>query len=198
MIKRVFDVFCSLLICLFGFPVFIFCILAVRFSSRGPVFYGHLRVGQGGKPFICLKFRTMVTDAEERLQQLLLVNSPILREWNTYYKLRSDPRVTPIGRWLRRFSLDELPQIWNVLKGEMSLVGPRPLTQHEVTHFLKNKAEKILSLKPGLTSIWIVRGHNQLTIKERIKWEEFYVDHCSFALDCHLIFQTAVAVVKCT
>jgi exopolysaccharide production protein ExoY len=193
--KRLFDIFCSLTILALGSPLFLLCILAVKLSSRGPIFYGHPRIGLKGSPFSCLKFRTMFIDAEAKLQQLLAGSPLILQEWNTYYKLRIDPRVTPIGKWLRKFSLDELPQLLNVLKGDMSMVGPRPLTQYEVDHFLKDKSAKILSVRPGLTSIWIVRGRNRFTLKERVRWEEFYIDHRSFWLDCRLIFQTAIAML---
>lgn len=195
MTKRLFDIFCSFFVFILCLPVFIFCVLAVKLSSRGPIFYGHPRIGFLGKPFLCLKFRTMFIDAEAKLQSLL-ENSPlILSEWNTYYKLKVDPRVTPIGKVLRKFSLDELPQLFNVFRGDMSMVGPRPLTQYEVIHVLKHKSEKILSVRPGLTTIWIVRGRNRFTLKERVKWEEFYVDHRSFALDCRLILQTAAAMI---
>lgn len=193
--KRLFDIFCSLMILFFGLPFFLICSLLIKLSSKGPVFYGHPRVGLSGKPFLCLKFRTMFTDAEEKLQHLLVADPLIFKEWNTYYKLKVDPRITPVGKFLRKFSLDELPQLLNVLKGDMSMVGPRPLTQHEITHYLKSKSAKILSVRPGLTTIWIVKGRNRFTLKERVKWEEFYVDHRSFLFDCRLIIQTAVAVV---
>jgi undecaprenyl-phosphate galactose phosphotransferase len=194
MVKRVFDIFCSLLLLILGLPVFFLCALSVKISSRGPVFYGHRRVGLGGKPFVCWKFRTMFIDAETRWEQLVL--DPVLsQEWNRYYKLKVDPRVTPIGHYLRKFSLDELPQIFNVLKGDMSMVGPRPLTEHEVVHFLKEKSCKILSLRPGLTTIWIVKGRNRFTLKQRMRWEELYVDKHSFILDCRLIWETILAIL---
>ena len=195
MVKRLFDVVFSLLILLLGLPIFLLCAAAVKFSSAGPVFYSHPRVGKGGKCFSCLKFRTMHFDADVRLQALLASNPMLMQEWKTYYKLKADPRVTLLGKWLRKTSLDEIPQFINVFKGDMSLVGPRPLTQNEVTHYLKDKAPKILSLRPGLTSVWIVRGRNEFTLQERIKLEEFYVDHQSFWLDLRLIAQTAIRMV---
>jgi undecaprenyl-phosphate galactose phosphotransferase len=188
--KRLFDIFCSSTILLLALPVFFIFFIIVKYSSHGPVFYGHPRIGLNGKPFLCWKFRTMFVDAEEKLEQLLDSDPIILQEWNTYYKLKIDPRITPAGKWFRKFSLDELPQLWNVLKGDMSMVGPRPLTQYEVTHILKHKSAKILSVRPGLTTVWIVRGRNRFTLKQRVKWEEFYIDHHCFFFDCRLIGQT--------
>lgn len=190
MLKRAFDIGFSLAVLVFGFPLFFLCGAAVKCSSYGPVFYAHPRVGKNGKSFGCLKFRTMYTDADQKLKALLTSNPTLLKEWKTYYKLKADPRITPIGKWIRKTSLDELPQFLNVLKGDMSLVGPRPLTQDEVQNYLKEKAPKILSVKPGLTTLWIVKGRNKFTLQERIRLEEFYIDHQSFWLDLKLIFQT--------
>ncbi len=195
MVKRIFDLLFSLAVLLFGSPVFLACAALVKLSSPGPVFYAHPRVGRDGKRFGCLKFRTMHSDADIKLQALLASNPILMQEWKTYYKLKADPRITAIGKWLRKTSLDELPQFINVFKGDMSLVGPRPLTQDEVVHYLKEKAAKILSVRPGLTSLWIVRGRNRFTLHERIQLEEFYVDHRSFWLDLRLIVQTAVRMI---
>ena len=195
MIKRIFDVvFCSLVF-LFGFPIFLLCILAVKCSSPGPVFYAHHRIGKNGKPFGCLKFRTMYSDAALKLQTLLASDPRLMEEWKTYYKLKFDPRITPIGKWLRKTSLDELPQFINVFKGDMSLVGPRPLTQDEVTNYLREKAPKILSLRPGLTTLWSVKGRNLFTLEERIELEEEYIHRRSFWLDLKLICQTAYQMI---
>lgn len=195
MLKRLFDIVFSLAVLILGMPVFLFCIIAVRLSSAGPIFYAHPRIGLYGKPFGCLKFRTMYPEADKRLQTLLASDPILLQEWKTYYKLKEDPRITPIGRWIRKTSLDELPQFINVLKGDMSIVGPRPLTQDEVIHYLREKAEKILSVRPGLTTLWIVEGRNQLTLQERISREEFYIDNRSFLLDLRLIIQTALKML---
>ncbi|MGB7977764.1 MAG: sugar transferase [Chlamydiales bacterium] len=193
--KRIFDVFFSLFILTLSLPIFLFCVVAVKLSSPGAVFYAHPRIGCNGKPFGCLKFRTMYRDADAKLQPLLASDPALMDEWKTYFKLKIDPRITPIGKFLRKTSLDELPQIWNVLKGDMSIVGPRPLTQHEVTHYLKGKASKILSVRPGLTTLWITRGRNSLSLEERIDLEEFYVAHRTFWLDCKLIFQTLLLMI---
>lgn len=195
MIKRLFDLFFAFFLLGLTFPFFLLTALLVKCSSKGPIFYGHPRVGFLGKPFDCLKFRTMYPDASQRLKILLSNNPSLQKEWQTYYKLKNDPRITPIGRWLRKTSLDELPQILNVLRGEMSIVGPRPLTQDEVTHYLKDKAEKILSVRPGLTTLWIVKGRNTLTLEERITLEELYVERQSFWLDLSLIMRTVLKIV---
>lgn len=137
----------------------------------------------------------MYCDADKRLQ-LLLASSPMLmQEWQVFFKLREDPRITPVGKWLRKVSLDELPQFWNVFRGDMSVVGPRPLTQQEIVEYLKEKADKILSVRPGLTTLWITEGRNQLSLQERIKLEEFYVDNRSFWLDFKLICKTIFVMV---
>ncbi len=195
MAKRIFDIIFSVLILILFSPFFLFCMIAVKLSSAGPIFYAHPRVGCNGKLFGCLKFRTMHQDADAKLQPLLASDPALMEEWKTYFKLKVDPRVTAIGKFLRRTSLDELPQIWNVFKGDMSVVGPRPLTQHEVIHYLKDKASRILSVRPGLTTLWIIQGRNGLSLEERIALEEYYVNHQSFWLDCKLILQTVLLMI---
>lgn len=195
MLKRFFDIGFSLLVLLLGFPIFFLCSVAIKCSSPGSVFYAHPRIGRNGKPFNCLKFRTMHNDADLKLKALLESDPDLLQEWKVYYKLKADPRITSFGKWLRKTSLDELPQFLNVLKGDMSVVGPRPLTQDEITNYLKEKAPKILSMRPGLTTLWIVAGRNKFTLKERIKLEEFYIDHQSFQFDFWLIFQTLLKMI---
>lgn len=193
--KRIFDILLSLAILAVAAPFFLLCIVGVKLSSPGPVFYAHPRVGRGGRPFGCWKFRTMVRDADAKLQPLLASDPALMQEWRTYFKLKVDPRVTSIGRFLRKTSLDELPQIWNVLKGEMSVVGPRPLTEKEVREYLKDKASKILSVRPGLTTLWIIRGRNRLSLEERVALEEYYVSHRTFWMDCKLIVQTVLVML---
>ncbi len=193
--KRIFDFIFSLFVLILASPLFLLCMLSVKLSSPGPIFYAHPRIGCKGKPFGCLKFRTMYRDADTKLKPLLASNPTLMNEWKTYFKLKVDPRITPVGRFLRKTSLDELPQFWNVLKGEMSIVGPRPLTAHEVSHYLKDKADKILAVKPGLTSLWITQGRNALSLEERIALEEYYVVHRTFWLDCKLIIQTVLHMI---
>lgn len=193
--KRIFDIFFSLSAIIFGFPVFLACSIAIKCSSPGPIFYSCTRVGRNGKPFACWKFRTMYIEAETRLKELLANNTTLMQEWKVFFKLKNDPRITPIGKWLRKVSLDELPQFWNILKGDMSVVGPRPLTTKEITDYLKEKASTILSVKPGLTCLWATRGRNHLTLRQRILLEEFYVHHRSFWLDLRLVVQTALMML---
>lgn len=188
--KRIFDICFSGLALLFAAPLFLLCALAVKLSSRGPIFYAHQRVGENRKSFGCLKFRTMYCDADERLQCLLASSPMLMQEWQVFFKLREDPRVTPVGKWLRKVSLDEIPQFWNVFRGDMSVVGPRPLTQKEIDEYLKEKADKILSVRPGLTTLWITEGRNHFSLQERIEMEEFYIDNRSFWLDFKLICKT--------
>ena len=202
MAKRLFDIFFSLCVLSFGSPIYLILILLVKLTSRGAVFYGGWRMGQRGALIKCWKFRTMCQDADTKLQTLLKENPDLNEEWNKYFKLRKDPRLTAIGKILRKSSLDELPQFWNVLKGDLSVVGPRPIAienpecadQEIRTHF-GAKTEKILSVKPGLTSLWQIRGRNLLTFQERIALEEQYVDTRSFFLDLIIILKTIRIVI---
>ncbi len=188
--KRFFDLLFSSSILLVGFPIFFLIALAIRCTSRGPVFYSCWRIGKHGQRFRCWKFRTMHPEAEVLLPSLLSNNPGYLSEWNLFFKLKSDPRVTYVGKWLRKTSFDELPQFWNVLRGEMSVVGPRPLTEFEVSKYLGDRQKKILSMRPGMTNIWVISGRNDLSYEERIRLEELYVDRHSLRLDLRIIIKT--------
>lgn len=189
-LKRLFDVIFSVLVLVVTFPLMVFIALSVRFSSKGNIVYAHERIGRGGKPFRCYKFRTMHSDADTRLKEIL-EGCPILKnEWEQTQKLRKDPRVTPIGKFLRQTSLDEFPQFWNVLRGDLSIVGPRPVVHHEVTQHLGPKAAKILSIRPGLTGLWQVSGRSDISYAHRIKMDEQYVDSQSIYLDLKIISKT--------
>lgn len=190
LIKRVFDVFFSLSVLILGFPVFLIISFGVWVSSKGPIFHVQQRIGKKGKPFRFYKFRTMEKNAEHKLEELLQKNPSFQKEWNTYCKLKNDPRITSFGKFLRSLSLDELPQFWNVLIGDLSVVGPRPFFSHEIIQHAKEKAPKILSVKPGITGIWQVYGRSNLSIKQRIDLEESYIDRRSFFLDLKLIIKT--------
>lgn len=188
--KRVFDVCFSSCVLICGAPLFLAISLTIRLSSPGPAFYASMRMGKGGKLIRCWKFRSMCLNADEKIEELIAKDPQLKEEWETYAKLKNDPRITPIGKWLRKTSLDELPQFWNVLKGDLSLVGPRPFLVQEVRSSLKDKAEKILSVRPGLTGIWQTSGRNKLTFLQRVSLEEAYVEKQSFALDLLLICKT--------
>ncbi len=157
-IKRGFDLLFSLLCLLAGAPVFLIIALLIFLTSPGKVIYSHERIGRGGKPFRCYKFRTMHSNADEVLKEILATNDQLHQEWEQTYKLQQDPRITPLGAFLRKISLDELPQFWNVLKGDLSVVGPRPVVKEEVDKYFGVKAYKILSIRPGLTGPWQVSG----------------------------------------
>lgn len=188
--KRAFDVAFSAFVLLVGFPLFFIIALLVWISSRSFVIYGHERIGRGGKSFRCYKFRTMYSDAEIRLQQLLAENPALKEEWEKTHKLKNDPRIAPVGRFLRKTSLDELPQFWNVLKGDLSVVGPRPVVKAELQKYFGRKAPLILSVRPGLTGLWQVSGRSNTSYEERIRLDEEYIQNQSFALDLKLIAKT--------
>lgn len=189
-LKRAFDILFSLAVLIFFSPLFLLIAIAIWAFTRGSVIYSHERIGRGGRPFQCYKFRTMYPDADARLQDLLDANPDMHEEWKQRRKLKNDPRIMPIGHFLRKTSLDELPQFWNVLKGELSIVGPRPVVHEEVQHYLGEKAEKILSIRPGLTCIWQVSGRNDTSYQARVSLDEQYVDNRSWLLDIGLIIKT--------
>jgi len=194
MSKRFFDIIFSIFVLVLGAPVFILCMLAVRLTSTGPLFYACKRVGKEGQIFRCWKLRTMVEGAESMLPVILASNSALSHEWETFYKLKEDPRITAVGKWLRKTSLDEIPQFWNVLKGDMSIVGPRPLSQEEISYHLKGRSKKILSLRPGITGLWAISGRSEIPYEQRISLEEQYVDRHNFPLDFAIIAKTALSM----
>lgn len=193
--KRAFDLVFSLSTLLFLAPIFLIIALCIRLSSRGPIVYSHERIGRGGKAFRCYKFRSMHPDADARLKTLLEADPNLKNEWVQSRKLKNDPRITFVGRYLRKTSLDELPQFWNVLKGDLSIVGPRPVARDEVIHYFQNKAPKILSIRPGITGIWQVSGRNDTSYAKRIQLDEVYVDSHSLWLDLKLILKTIPSMI---
>lgn len=194
-IKRFFDIFLSVAILFLVSPILIFIAIAIRVSSRGSIVYAHERIGRGGRPFHCYKFRTMHKDAD-KLLQAYLHNSPELQvEWQQNHKLKSDPRITPIGRILRKLSLDEFPQFWNVIKGDMSIVGPRPMVKEEIEKKVGSKAAKILSVRPGLTGIWQTSGRSNTSYIRRVQLDELYVEHRSLWMDIKLVLKTVPAML---
>jgi len=189
-LKRLFDICFSLGVLVIGLPVFLLISVIIFINSPGPVFFKQKRVGRGGKAIKCYKFRTMSINAEERLNEILKSDPLKAKEYQKFRKLKDDPRVFSFGKYLRKTSLDELPQFFNVLIGDLSVVGPRPAFFKEVEEFYGNKAHKILSVRPGITGIWQTSGRNFLSFLERVELDEVYVDSQSFKKDLFLILKT--------
>nr|WP_281060668.1 sugar transferase [Mesorhizobium sp. M1A.F.Ca.IN.022.06.1.1] len=167
--------------------------LLVKLSDRGPIFYGHKRIGRGGRIFACLKFRTMVQDGEKVLAAHLAANPDAAAEWAATRKLKDDPRVTRVGAVLRKLSLDELPQIINILQGDMSLVGPRPVVRDELEIY-GSAAVYYLKSRPGLTGLWQVSGRNDVSYDTRVAFDRHYVENWSMVEDIRIIVKTVPAV----
>ncbi len=191
--KRAMDIVLALAAIIFAFPLLIALALLVKLTDGGPILYGHRRAGRGGKEFVCYKLRTMRTDAAQRLADLLARDPVAAAEWAQYRKLRHDPRVTPLGRLLRRSSLDELPQLLNILAGDMSVIGPRPITAEE-TQFYGDDSVFYSAVRPGVLGLWQVNGRNLLSYDERIDFDVQYVSQWSMWLDIKILF-LAVPVV---
>ena len=188
-LKRIGDIIFSLLVLVLGSPLFILIGILVKLSSPGSVFYIQKRLGRNYREFGCIKFRTMYKDADELLPALL-EKSPLMRkEFEKDFKLRNDPRITKLGRFLRRSSLDELPQFFNVLKGEMSVVGPRPIVSNEICKY-SLFMEEVISVRPGLTGLWQVSGRNNLSYKKRVQLDLVYARNRNFILDLEIILLT--------
>ena len=194
-LKRTFDLLFSLFALLITFPLFMTIALLIRFQSPGPIIYAHKRIGRGGKTFKCFKFRSMYVDADVRLEALLKEDQALKEEWEKSRKLKNDPRITSIGRFLRKTSLDELPQFLNVLKGDLSVVGPRPVVKEEIQQYFKEKAPKILSVRPGITGLWQVSGRSNTSYAERIALDEHYIENHTIAYDLYLVLKTIPALV---
>jgi exopolysaccharide production protein ExoY len=192
--KRVLDIILAVSGIVLLAPLLTICFIATVATSRGPALFRHRRVGFKGKYFDCLKFRTMVTDAPERLRELLDSNPVAAAEWATNRKLRYDPRVTAIGAILRKSSLDELPQLFNVLKGDMSIVGPRPVTDEELIRYC-GAMNAYLSCRPGITGLWQVSGRSTTTYDKRIACDTFYARNWSMSLDAKILIVTIPAVL---
>jgi exopolysaccharide production protein ExoY len=187
--KRFVDIFLAISGIVLLAPLLIICFLATVITSPGQALFRHRRVGLNGKHFDCLKFRTMVTDAPERLQRLLETDPSAAREWTACRKLKYDPRVTAIGAILRKSSLDELPQLFNVLKGEMSIVGPRPVTDEELERY-GTSIGAYLACRPGITGLWQVSGRSSTTYDKRVACDTFYARNWSMALDAKILIVT--------
>jgi len=194
MVKRSGDLVFSLAVLSLGAPLFLLLGVMVKLTSRGPVFYVQQRVGRDYRSFGCIKFRTMRRDADHVLGLLLAQSTDLAEEYRNDYKLKNDPRITPLGKFLRRSSLDELPQFWNVLKGEMSVVGPRPIVRDELERY-GDCMEEVLAVRPGLTGLWQVSGRNNLAYSTRVKLDLRYARYRDFWLDIRIILRTIAVIL---
>ncbi len=193
-VYRLFDIVVSILAIMFTVPLLVMICIAVKFSDGGPVLFGHERIGRGGRHFKCLKFRSMVVDADKRLERHLAENARARAEWAADHKLRNDPRVTALGTFLRRSSLDELPQLFNVLRGEMSIVGPRPIVAAEAVRY-RRYLSAYCNVRPGLTGRWQISGRNAVTYRRRVAMDTLYARRKSLALDLQIFVLTVPAVL---
>jgi len=195
-VKRSFDIAVALLFS----PLFLLLAgvigILVKIDSPGPLFYSHVRIGQGGNSITVYKLRTMYLDAHEKLINFLAKNPAAREEWENFFKLKKDPRVTRIGKWLRETSLDELPQIINVINGSMSLVGPRPVLQEEIDNYYKEYADYYFMVKPGMTGLWQTSGRNVINYDLRVKLDTWYVLNWSLWFDIVILFKTIRVVLK--
>ncbi len=192
--RRAFDVLAAIVLGLVFLPLMLGIALLLR-NEGGPVIYRHRRIGRDGTTFECLKFRSMVSDAERKLRELLERHPELKEEWLRDHKLRDDPRITALGRFLRRTSFDELPQIWNVLRGDMSLVGPRPIVHEEMMRYGRF-LPFYLSVKPGITGLWQVTGRNDTDYRRRVVIDVYYVRNRSAILDVYILLKTTGVILR--
>ena len=193
--KRIFDftaAACGLTVLA---PVLLTVALIVYIGDRGPAFFGHTRVGRHGRTFKCWKLRSMVRNGDDLLKAHLAANPEAQREWSETQKLTDDPRITPIGAFIRKTSIDELPQLWNVLVGEMSLIGPRPITRGELDRYGKARRYYLL-VRPGITGLWQVSGRNSTTYDRRVELDRNYLENWSYGQDAMILLRTLPAVLK--
>ena len=194
-IKRCIDIILSLLGLIILSPVFLLIAILIKKEDHGNVFYKHKRIGHMNKDIYIYKFRSMTNKYKTFDEFYQTLSDEQKQEWDENFKLENDPRITKIGNFLRKTSLDELPQIINILKGDMSVIGPRPVVNDEIEKYGNQKA-KFLSIKPGLTGYWATNGRSATTYEDRIKLELYYIDHCSLLLDIKIFFKTILSVLK--
>jgi Undecaprenyl-phosphate galactose phosphotransferase WbaP len=192
LLKRLFDLIAALLLLMLLSPLLVYLYAFIR-KDGGPAVFAHQRVGKGGKTFDCYKFRTMHVDSQKQLRDILLSNPELQQEWEREFKLKADPRITRIGHFLRRTSLDELPQLFNVLNGEMSLVGPRPVIQDELARYGAD-VDYFLMVRPGITGLWQVSGRNDVSYDTRVYLDTWYVKNWSLWYDIAILFKTVKVV----
>lgn len=191
-VKRLIDIIGSLLGIVILSPIYIIIAILVKITSPGAIVFGHIRKGKNGKDIKVYKFRTMYSNASEIFEQFTPEQK---EEYYKNFKLDDDPRITKFGAFLRKTSLDELPQLFNILKGDMTIIGPRPIVEKEVAKY-GDKAEKLFSVVPGLAGYWQANGRSDTTYEERVEMDMYYIDNMSFWLDVKIVFQTAISVLK--
>ena len=191
-VKRVFDLVISTIGLIILSPIFLILAIIVKLDSKGPVFFAHTRYGKNGKKFKMYKFRTMYENAQDMINDF---TPEQMKEWKENFKLQDNPRITKVGKFLRKTSLDELPQIVNIIKGDLSIIGPRPVIEEELEKYGENK-EKFLSVTPGLTGYWQANGRSSTTYEQRMEMELYYIDHISPKLDFKIFFKTIESVIK--
>lgn len=191
-VKRTADVMLSSIAMVALLPVFAVIALAIKLESKGPVFFKHTRIGKDGKIIKLYKFRSMVDNAEDLIKKF---TPEQMKEYQENYKLKDDPRITKVGKFLRKTSLDELPQLINIIKGDLSIIGPRPVVSEELKKYGVN-TEKFLSVTPGLTGYWAANGRSCINYEQRMQMELFYIDNLSFKMDMKVFFKTIEAVAK--
>lgn len=194
--KRIFDIFASIIGLILAAPIMLGVALAIKCQDGGKVFYKQTRIGKNGENFEIIKFRSMVKDAEKVLEELIKANPIIAKEYKQNHKLKDDPRITKIGKFIRKTSIDELPQLFNILKGEMSIIGNRPYLLRE-QKAMGQKYESIITTKPGLTGYWQISGRSGSSFEERLIFEEYYSYNCSLKLDVKIFFKTFIVVLGC-
>lgn len=191
-IKRVFDIILSIIALVLLSPVFLIISIAIKLDSKGKVIFKHKRIGKNGKEIYIYKFRTMVENAQEVMKTF---TPEQMKEFKENYKLANDPRITKVGNFLRKSSLDELPQLLNILKGDLSIIGPRPIVEEELERYGEKKST-FLSVTPGLTGYWAANGRSCTSYEDRIKMELYYVENISFKLDLKVFLKTILSVIK--
>lgn len=191
-VKRILDCILATIALIILSPIYLIIAIAVKIDSKGPVFFKHTRIGKNGKIIKIYKYRTMVANAEELIKKF---TPEQMKEYKENFKLENDPRITKVGKFLRKTSLDELPQLLNIIQGDLALIGPRPVVKSELEKYGENTG-KFLSVTPGLTGNWAASGRSNTTYEERMKMELWYVDHISFITDVKIFFKTIIAVIK--
>lgn len=193
-LKRVMDLAIAIPMAIFLLPAYLLLAAIIYTDDKGPILFRQTRRGMNGKPFTCLKFRTMVTDASDRLERLLATDPALRAEWEATQKLKNDPRITGVGGFLRKHSLDELPQLWNIIKGEMSIVGPRPIIEDEVRRY-GNHIDDYDHVRPGVVGLWQINGRNDTSYEQRVQLDVSYAQTRNVLLDLKILFGSIPAIL---